>query len=102
MELLQRGLDALLRPRLQVPVVDDAGAGVPAQEGVVVPGGTYRLRLLVPDHRLAQRAVGEGSRPPATVPELCLREPLADDPRVVGALGLPLQAAEGLPGLAEH
>src|SRR5207249_8440789 len=85
--LLQGMLDPLLRPRPDGGVVhQDAGAGVPAQDRVVVSGRTEGLGFLVEGHRLPETVIGHVTRPGAALLELGLGPALPDDPRIVGAL----------------
>src|SRR5258708_27415317 len=79
-------MDLLLRARLQLVGHDDAGAGIPAQERVVVSGRTDRLGLFEPGHRLAQIFVGLESRTWTTLPEQRLGPALRDDSGIIAPL----------------
>src|SRR5688572_13954597 len=67
-----------------------AGAGIPAQDRLVVPRGPHRFGLLVPVHRVAERLVRHGPGGRNRLPPLCLGASLGDDAGVIGTLVLVL------------
>src|SRR5215831_8039226 len=67
---------------------DEARAGVPAQDGIVVAAGTDRLGAFVPVHRLAEPVVDERTRSRRMMLQLRLGAALVDEPGVVRALVL--------------
>src|SRR6476646_3157412 len=62
---------------------EDPRAGVPPENGLVVPRRPAGRRLLVPVHRLAEPLVGQLPRPHRAAPDVGLGAPLGDDTGVV-------------------
>src|SRR5215510_9280264 len=79
---------------------DNSSAGVPPQDRVVVAGGAYLLRLLIPFHRVAQPFIGVVARPRPSLLQPGLGLPLADNAGVIGALIFVLNARQQLFGLS--
>src|SRR5882672_12963737 len=84
--LLQIRLRSVIEPRREVVTHDDSSAGVPPQDRIVVAGGTNRLRLLVPFHRVAQPFVGVVARSRPALLQSGFGLSLADDAGVIGAV----------------
>src|SRR5262245_35465214 len=90
---LQLHLHPLFQPRGETVLHDDAGAGVPAEECVVVAVRTDDLGLLVVGHGFAQVLVRFKAGAGAAATELGLSSALVKDALVVRALVRVAQAA---------
>src|SRR5262249_5326475 len=84
LQLFERELDSFLRlARDQIVALDDPGAGVPAQESVVVAGRTNRFRFLEPIHRFAQKIISLKPAIRRVRAKFCLSPTLGHDPGVI-------------------
>src|SRR5437868_6368317 len=82
-ELFERQLDSFVFARGEMILVDHARAGVPAQQGIVISGGTNRFRLFKPVHRFAEPLVSLMSATGSTARELRLGQALRQYPAVI-------------------
>src|SRR4051812_25961610 len=73
-----------------------APAGVPAQNSLVIAGGAERLRFLVPTHRLPEPLIRHLPRSWRAGSQPRLGAPLTDDARVVPAFVFVLQTWQNL------
>src|SRR5258708_36536371 len=93
--LQENGFEPLVQLRSQMRVAhQETRAGIPAQDGIVVPSGTGGFGPLVAVHGVAKPFVGHGpgSRP-ALVDEGA-RPALGNDPGVVALVGLVAQTGQ--------
>ena len=84
--LLQRQLDFLFYPRCELIPHNEAGAGIPVQQCIVIFGRSQRFRLFVPGHRFAQQFVGVVAGARMTLTQLRFRPALADDAGIISSL----------------
>src|SRR5262245_11224274 len=90
LSLLQDRFEGLGARRAEVVAHDDAGTGIPAEDGVVVVRRTQRLGLLVPAHRLLEPRMSDGAGARAAPLQLGAAASLAEDASVVAALVFPV------------
>src|SRR5262245_63970520 len=89
---LQERMETLVRRGAHVVLSHDlTRAGVPAQDGIIVPALTEPLRSLVPAHGLPEPFVGVGARGRAVAAQRGPCPSLADDAGIVGPVVVALQ-----------
>src|SRR4029077_9814217 len=84
--LLQRQFHALFLARNQFVLRDNASASVPAQQGIIVPRRTDRLRLFKPAHRFAKTIVSIMTRPRSALRKSGLGAAFRQNSSVIRAL----------------
>src|SRR5258708_1464003 len=89
-----REFDAFLfGARHEFVSLDDPRASVPAEQGVVIAGRPYFLRLLEPVHGFLEKIVGLIPAVRGVLRQLGLGAPFRENPRVVGAIIFALDAS---------
>src|SRR5439155_25541835 len=93
---LQGRLDVIFFARNQSVFLDNARAGIPAKQSVVVPRRPMRLRFFKPDHRFAKTVVSVVPRSGRTLCELRLRATLGEDACVISPFVVALDPRQEL------
>src|SRR3954467_6769409 len=96
--LFQQGFGGFVLAGPYAFAVHEAGAGVPAEEGVVVAGGAEGGGFFVELHGFVEVVVGHGAGEGGVVVEEFLGVAFGDEAGVVGAVVVALEASEDVFG----